>query len=59
MKLMPLMDRRGDATAWADRNSRWVSDPDAELDSFSQTQPLFAAVSAARLGNLLSLEPTR
>jgi hypothetical protein len=26
MKLMPLMDRRGDATAWADRNSGWVSD---------------------------------
>jgi len=26
MILMPLMDRRGDATAWADRNSGWVSD---------------------------------
>ena len=26
MELMPLMDRRGDATAWADRNSGWVSD---------------------------------
>jgi hypothetical protein len=26
MKLMPLMDRRGDAPAWADRNSGWVSD---------------------------------
>ena len=26
MNLMPLMDRRGDVTAWADRNSGWVSD---------------------------------
>src|SRR4029077_11747667 len=26
MKLMPLMDRRGDATAWADPDSGWVSD---------------------------------
>jgi hypothetical protein len=26
MILMPLMDHRGDATAWADRNSGWVSD---------------------------------
>ena len=26
MNLMPLMDRRGNVTAWADRNSGWVSD---------------------------------
>ena len=26
MNLMPLMDRRGDARAWADRKSGWVSD---------------------------------
>ena len=26
MNLMPLMDRRGNVTAWADRDSGWVSD---------------------------------
>ena len=26
MNLMPLMDRRGDVTAWADPNSGWVGD---------------------------------
>jgi hypothetical protein len=26
MNSMPLMDRRGNVTAWADRNSGWVSD---------------------------------